>query len=58
MVSAKQEFEPGRILWTVDGVPIDGRKPADLDECLVLGCDNQRAPDSCFCVERHGKKTD
>src|SRR5271154_4118094 len=31
-----REFAPDRILWTVDGLPIDAKKPASLGECCVL----------------------
>ena len=52
--SASIEFTAGRILWTVDGVPIDARKPAVMGECCVLGCDKPTHADSAFCSERHG----
>jgi hypothetical protein len=53
--SASEEFEVGRIMWTVDGYPIDGRKPASLNECIILGCTNKTDPPSAFCAERHGR---
>jgi predicted TIM-barrel fold metal-dependent hydrolase len=51
---AIEEFPEGRIMWAENGWPIDARKPADLSECIVLGCSNKATPPSAFCVERHG----
>jgi hypothetical protein len=51
---ATVEFPEGRILWTLNGVPIDTKKPALLGECCVLGCDKPAANGvSAFCAERH-----
>lgn len=54
VVSASVEFGR-RVLWTVSGIPIDGRKPAALGECCVLGCDKRAAAPSAFCSERHDR---
>jgi len=56
-VSAAEEFDEGRILWSTNGWPLDARKPSSLGECLILGCSNKAEAPSCLCVERHGPPT-